>query len=151
MQRNKLVALGVGIAGLAYLLFNRARKDVFGLQYSVVGVSSLNVMTLEVSLQVKVTNPTATPFPLYNTTLTGTVSVNDSLVLGTATGSANQLLAPGSAIVIPVTAQINPAVFGYDVAQLLQLLNQNGVLFNFSGKIIVGGVSSPVNLSYKVL
>lgn len=150
-MNKRMIAIAAGVAGLAYLLFNRARKDVFGLNYSIVGVSGIDLLNMTVSLQVKITNPTITPFPLYKTTVTGNVSVNNSMVLGTATGYADQLLSPGSAVIVPVSVRVNPAVFNANLGDLVSVLSASGVLFSFSGKITVGGVESPLNMSYKVL
>lgn len=150
-NRNKAIAIALGV-GAAVLLFFRSRKDIFGLNYSIVGVSSLNVINgLSAIINVRIQNPGVTPFPMYNTTISGQVNVNNSLSLGTATGTMNETLAPGSAIIVPVSVVVNPAILTGGLPAVLQLLNGSGVLFSFVGKITIGGVSSPLNLSYKVL
>jgi len=150
MDKKKLLGIGIAVAAAAYLLWNKVKQDVFGLKFNVAGIQSVTITDgVKVVMSVRINNPSATPFPLYSTTLSGIITANNAIVLGTASGSANTMLAPYSSIVVPVEVVINP--LSLDLSTLAALMTGSGVSFVFNGNITVSGVTSPLYLEYKVL
>lgn len=141
------------LGGFALLLFWGAKKivDINNLVFDIVGVKGVNFASdsVKITAYIRIFNPTDSFFPVQGATIKGEMLLNN-FVIGEAETRIEEIISPGSQIVIPVDIVLQKNNYAASVIALITSVTSRGSIFQFVGTVSGSGINYPINLSYAI-